>query len=105
MTFQLIGYTAKGERILRFDHDPNRRHSPIIHRIGKVNIVESRTIASYLRQLIQLGENPEDYASIWNYTHSQTEPRFPLYRYPEFSFGEPPFEELMRFAPFKDQEA
>ncbi len=103
MTFQLIGYTAKGERILRFDHDPNRRHSPIIHRIGKVDIVESRTLASYLRQLIKLGENPEDYASIWYYTQSQTEPRFPLYRYPEFPFGETPFEELIRLAPYKDQ--
>lgn len=100
MTFQLVGYTPKGHRILQFDHDPTRRHSPIIHRIGKVNIVENRTVASYLRQLVKMGENPEDYATIWNYTQSQTEHRFPLYRYPELPFEESSFEELLKYAPF-----
>jgi len=104
MTFQLIGYTPKGHRILRFDHDPTRRHSPIIHRIGKVDIVENRTVASYLRRLVKLGENPEDYATIWNYTRSQTERRFPLYRYPELPFEESSFEELFKAAPYADPE-
>ncbi len=102
MSFQLIGYTLKGHRILRFDHDPTRRHSPVIHRIGKVNIVESRTVASYLRQLVKLGENPEDYATIWYYTSSRTESRFPFYRYPDFPFAESPFQELLQQAPFAD---
>jgi len=102
MTFQLVGYTPKGHRILQFDHDPTRRHSPIIHRIGKVNIVENRTVASYLRQLVKMGENPEDYATIWNYTQSQTEHRFPLYRYPELPFEESSFEELLKYAPFSE---
>ena len=33
-----------------------------------------------------MGEDPEDYASIWNYTKGETEPRFSLYEYPDFPF-------------------
>jgi len=100
MSFQVIGFTAGGHRILRFDHDPTRLHSPVIHSIGKVDIVESRSIASYLRQLDKMGEDPEDYATVWYYTHSQTEPRFPLYRYPAYPFRAKSFEELLSAAPF-----
>lgn len=103
MTFELIGLTANGQRILRFDHDATRRHSPIIHHIGKVDIVESRSIASYLRQLENLGEDPEDYATIWQYTQSQTESRFPTYRYPDFPFEIQSFEQLLSSAAFVDQ--
>ncbi|MCR4764943.1 MAG: KamA family protein [Bacteroidaceae bacterium] len=95
MTFQLIGFAPDGRRILQFDHDPNRLHSPVIHRIGKVNILENRSIASYLRQLVTMGEDPKDYATIWYYTESQTEPRFPLYRYPDFHFNMDSFENLL----------
>jgi len=105
MTFQLVGYTPEGRRILRFDHDATRKHSPVINKIGKVDIVENRTIASYLRQLEKLGENPDDYATIWYYTESQTETRFPLYRYPDYPFGTPSFEELLSSAPFANPEA
>ncbi len=80
MTFQLIGFTQDGRRILQFDHDHNRQHSSVIYRIGKVNILESRSIASYLRQLDAMGEASEDYATIWSYTQSQTERRFPLFQ-------------------------
>jgi len=82
MTFKVIGFTPNGHRILCFDIDPTRKHSPVIHETGKVNIVESRSIASYLRQLENLSEDPEDYVTVWNYTQSVTEPRFPLYNYP-----------------------
>ncbi len=105
MTYRLIGYTPSGQRILRFDHDPTRRHSPIIHRIGLVDIVENRSVASYLRQLVSMGEDPEDYASVWNYTESQTESRFPLYRYPDFPFKMDSFENLMASAAFSDEPA
>ena len=103
MTFQLIGFTADGHRILRFDHDSTRLHSPVINSMGKVDIVESRSIASYLRQLEKMGEDPEDYATVWYYTHSQTEPRFPLYRYPAYPFQAKPFEELLLAAPISGQ--
>jgi len=102
MTFKLIGFTPKGHRILRFDHDPTRRHSPVIHRIGKVDIVENRSVASYMRQLVKLGEDPEDYATIWYYTQSQTESRFPFYRYPAFPFRLGSFEALPSSDPFSE---
>lgn len=42
MTFRTVGLTAEGKRILKFDHDTGRRHSPIIDRIGEVYIVENK---------------------------------------------------------------
>ena len=35
MTFVTIGMTKEGKRILEFDHDPTRQHSPIIHQMKK----------------------------------------------------------------------
>ena len=86
MTFNLVGITEEGKRILRFDHDGTRRHSPIINQLGQVYIVENKSIAAYLRQLRAMGEDVEDYASIWNYTEGKTESRFSLYEYPDFPF-------------------
>lgn len=86
MTFNLIGITENGKRILRFDHDGTRRHSPIIDKMGQIYIVENKSLAAYLRQLGKMGEDPEDYATIWTYTEGKTEPRFSLYEYPEFDF-------------------
>jgi len=62
------------------------RHSSIIDKLGKIYIVENKSLAAYLRQLSKMGEDPEDYASIWSYTEGETEPRFKLYEYPEFEF-------------------
>ena len=87
MTFRLVGLTPEGRRILRFDHDRTRRHSPIIDRMGEIFIVESKSVAAYLRQIGKMGEDPEDSASIWAYTRGETEPRFGLYEYPGFDFG------------------
>ena len=87
MTFRLVGLTPEGRRILRFDHDRTRRHSPIIDCMGEIFIVESKSVAAYLRQIGKMGEDPEDYASIWAYTRGETEPRFGLYEYPGFDFG------------------
>jgi lysine 2,3-aminomutase len=86
MTFEMIGLTASGKRILRFDHDRTRRHSPIIDQLGKVYILENKSVAAYLRHLTALGEDAEEYATIWNYTCGETEPRFKLYEYPPFRF-------------------
>ena len=66
MTFNMVGITPEGKRILRFDHDSTRRHSPIIDRLGQIYIVENKSIASYLRQLQAMGEDAEEYATIWN---------------------------------------
>ena len=86
MTFQLVGITQGGKRILRFEHDGIRRHSPIIDQMGEIYIVENKSIAAYLRQIQKSGEDVEEYTTIWQYTNGKTEPRFRLYEYPEFPF-------------------
>jgi len=86
MSFKMIGMTDKGRRILCFTHDHTRRHSPIIDHMGDIFIVENKSVSAYLRQLNKMGENLDGYQSIWNYTQSDTEPRFKLYNYPDFDF-------------------
>ncbi|MBN1386886.1 MAG: KamA family protein [Bacteroidales bacterium] len=86
LTYRVIGITRYGRRILEFDHDPNRLHSPIIQKMGKVIIIESKSISEYLNQLADLGENPGEYESIWGYSMGETEPRIPVYDYPEYEF-------------------
>lgn len=86
MTFKLIGITPEGKRILKFDHDGSRKHSPIIDSMGEVFIVENKSIAAYLSQLEKLGEKIEEYDSIWHYGKGVTEPRFSIYDYPPYSY-------------------
>ena len=86
MTFRMIGITRYGRRILEFDHDETRSHSPIIHKMGKVIIIESKSIHEYLRQMEDLGEEREDYEGLYGYSLGQTEHRISVYDYPEFSF-------------------
>ncbi len=86
LTFRTIGITRYGRRILEFDHDTNRNHSPIIEKMGKVIIIESKSISEYLHQLEEIGENISDYESIWGYSIGETEPRVPIYEYPEYDY-------------------
>jgi len=86
LTFRVIGITRYGRRILAFDHDATRVHSPIINRMGKVVIVESKSISEYLRQLEDIGENSDEYRGIYGYSMGETEPRMPIYEYPEYEF-------------------
>ncbi|MDR3143033.1 MAG: KamA family protein [Tannerellaceae bacterium] len=86
MSFVTAGITAEGKRILRFDHDTSRLHSPVINKMGEVYIVENKSVAAYLRQLKELGEDLAEYATIWNYTEGVTEPCFSLYDYPPYPF-------------------
>jgi len=97
MTFQVVGINHDGRRILRFDHDRTRPHSPIINRIKKVYILENKSVAAYLRQLESVGEDVEEYASIWTYTRGQTEKRAPIFDYPDF-----PFRTTTRLTNYKD---
>ena len=85
MTFRVIGITRYGRRILEFDHDHTRRHSPIIEKMGKVIIIESKSIHEYLRQLEEMGEDREDYKGLYGYSLGQTETRNPIYEYPEYA--------------------
>lgn len=86
MTFKTIGITSQGQRVLKFDHDATRIHSPIIDRLGEVYIVENKSIARYLRDLREMGEDIKEYLSIWKYTEGVTEPRLSLYNYPQYDF-------------------
>jgi lysine 2,3-aminomutase len=86
MTYRVIGITRSGRRILEFDHDHTRSHSPIIKKLGKFVIVESKSIASYLEQVEDMGEDKKEYDSIWGYSIGETEQRPSLYEYPEYKF-------------------
>jgi lysine 2,3-aminomutase len=86
LTYRVIGITRYGRRILEFDHDGTRRHSPIINKMGKVVIVESKSISEYLRQLEEIGEDISEYEGVWGYSLGETEPRMPIYEYPPYDF-------------------
>jgi lysine 2,3-aminomutase len=86
MTYRVIGITRNGRRILEFDHDQTRSHSPIIKKMGKFVIAESKSIAAYLDQLEEMGENRKEYETIWGYSMGETEKRAPVYEYPDFDF-------------------
>lgn len=103
LSFRTIGITYDGRRILEFDHDPNRNHSPIIDEMGKVVIIESKSIAEYMRQLEQMGEDLTQYESLYGYSIGATEPRIPIYAYPKYDFE--PTEALTNFEMLEQVEA
>ena len=86
LSFRVIGITRYGRRILEFEHDSTRSHSPVINKMGKVVIIESKSISEYLKHLEEMGENVSEYESIWGYSLGETEPRMPIYEYPEYDF-------------------
>ncbi len=87
LTFRTVGLTPEGRRILKFDHDHTRKHSPVIDKMGKIVIVESKTISSYMNQIKEIGEVPEEYKTLWGYSMGETEERMPIYEYPEYEFN------------------
>ena len=87
MSFALVGVDAKGRRILRFDHDRIRRHSPIIDRVREVYIRENKPVYRYLLQLQDMGEDMGEYETLWAYTEGETERRFPFFEYPVPDFS------------------
>lgn len=86
MTFRTIGITRYGRRILEFELDKTRKHSPAVSDKDKVIIIESKSIAEYLNQLGDMGEDIKDYESIWGYSIGETEPRMSLFEYPEYDY-------------------
>ena len=86
LTFRVIGITRYGRRILEFDYDETRNHSPIIRKMGKVIIIESKSIQEYLEQLENIGEDISEYEGLYGYSLGQTEKRIPIYDYPEFEY-------------------
>ena len=86
LSFRTIGITRYGRRILQFRHDRTRNHSPIIEKMKTVVIVESKTLSEYLRQMENMGEFREEYERAFGYSLGETEPRMPMYEYPEYDF-------------------
>jgi len=86
LTFRVIGLTRFGHRILEFDFDATRRHSPIIDKSDKFVVVESKSMRQYIKQLERAGENPADYDMLFGYSIGETEPRMSIYEYPEYDF-------------------
>jgi lysine 2,3-aminomutase len=86
LTYRVIGITRYGKRILEFDHDHTRSHSPIIEKMGKVIIIESKSITDFLKQLEEMGEDITEYESIYGYSIGETERRMPIYEYPDYDY-------------------
>ncbi len=87
LTFRTIGITRRGRRILEFEHDANRTHSPIINKMGKVNIIESKPVKHYIDQMELMGEDAEEYKDVWGYSIGETEARASIFEYPEYEFS------------------
>lgn len=92
LTFRVIGITRYGRRILAFDHDGTRRHSPVVDTMGKIIIIESKSISEYLQQLADIGEDTSEYSDVYGYSLGETEPRMSLFEYPQYAFT--PTEEM-----------
>ena len=73
LSFRTIGLTRFGRRILEFEYDTTREHSPLIDKNRKIVIIESKSIHEYLNQLDEMGEDINDYSSIYGYSCSETE--------------------------------
>jgi len=86
LTFRVIGITRYGRRILQFEHDGTRAHSPITKKMPKTVIIESKSISEYLKQLEEIGENILEYTGLYGYSIGETEARMPIYEYPKFDF-------------------
>jgi lysine 2,3-aminomutase len=87
LSFRVIGITRQGRRILEFDYDYTRTHSPIINKKDRIIIVESKAIREYLLQLENMmGEDRSEYSSIYGYSMGETEPVSLIYKYPEYDF-------------------
>jgi lysine 2,3-aminomutase len=86
MTFRTIGITNDGRRILEFEHDHTRVHSPVIDSMVQIIIIESKSIENYLKQIEKIGEDPDEYRTVWGYSLSDTENRMPIYQYPGYDF-------------------
>ncbi|PLW95217.1 MAG: KamA family protein [Marinilabiliales bacterium] len=85
-TFRVIGITRHGRRILEFEHDHSRRHSPIIKEMEKVYIIESKTMSEYIGQIRDWGEDTKEYETVWGYTLGETEKVMPIYQYPDYDY-------------------
>ena len=83
LTFRVIGITRYGRRVLEFEHDSTRTHSPIIEKMKKIVVIESKSISEYLDHFEEIGENKNEYTGVYGYSIGETEARMPVYEYPD----------------------
>ena len=86
LSFRTIGITNDGRRVLEFEHDITRQHSPIIDRMGKITIVEAKSLSEYFKQLKNMGEDLSEYVDLNGYSIGETEARMPIFEYPKYDF-------------------
>lgn len=86
LSYRTIGITDDGRRILEFEHDKARVHSPITKSMGSIVIIESKSIKSFLDQMDSIGEDIDEYKTIWGYSASETEKRAAIYQYPDYDY-------------------
>jgi lysine 2,3-aminomutase len=86
LTFRVIGITRYGRRIIEFDYDRTRAHSPIIDRMEKVVVIESKSVSEYVQQLNDMGEDVGDYEGVYGYSLGETEGRMAIYEYPGYDY-------------------
>jgi lysine 2,3-aminomutase len=51
----------------------------VIEDMRYVIVIESKSIAYYLNQLAEMGEDVSEYATIWGYSAGSLEPRSPVF--------------------------
>lgn len=83
LTFKTVGITSDGRRILCFTFGLNRSCDSAIGDIGEIYVTDNKSVASYLRQVEQLGERADDYHSVWYYNQGETEVTAKIFRYPK----------------------
>jgi lysine 2,3-aminomutase len=86
LSFRVVGLTRRGRRILEFGHDTTRRHSPAVNEQGKVYIIESKPMFKYIEQLSNMGEDIDEYTSVWGYSMGVTEGRAGIFEYPDYDY-------------------
>lgn len=86
LTFRVIGITRFGKRILEFDYDHTRKHSPIIEKMDRIIIIESKTMKEYIKQIEEMGEDISEYESVYGYSLGETKERMPIFDYPDYDF-------------------
>lgn len=86
LTFRTIGLTSDGRRVLEFEYDTHRMHSPVVEMMNKVVIVESKSIHDYLKQIEQWGEDISVYESIYGYGNGVSEKVHKIWNYTKLPF-------------------
>lgn len=80
LTFNVIGITFDGRRIIRFRHDTERLHSPIVSKFDDIIIVESKSIYSYIKQLEKKGDYYYNHENLYGYSMFITEKRKSIFK-------------------------